>query len=109
MSDEWKGFVNIHLTEQDKKEVNGKLLTRVKAFDFLKEMAETGYKVSLTWSLDFETWIVALTGKDGPNKGLTMTQRHAKFETAVTALYYAHVMLTDGDWSKLPSTGNYNW
>lgn len=109
MSNGWKGFVNVELLAKDKAAIKKAVMKFEDAFNWLVDMAEQGYKVSIAYQPDYMTWVVSLTGKGAPNDGLTMTQRHADLYVAISALYYAHNNMLDGEWDKVPIQSGFDW
>lgn len=105
----WRGFINVDLNAADKKAVKKSIMSLEDSTNWLLDMAQNGYKFSVNFVLEGKTWIVSLTAKEGPNKGLTLTQRHADYFVAVAALYYSHTMKLMGDWEQAPKQLDFNW
>lgn len=96
--DKWRGFVNITLDESDKAAVKKQVFDAAAAFHYLVSLISEGYKVTLSQDRkNQDAILISATGREA-NQGLTMTQRHALPEVAVTAHYYAHVVKTNQEW-----------
>jgi hypothetical protein len=105
----WIGFSDVRLTDGDKAAIKAADWDDYKAALYLVGLAQEGYRCTLSWDEDNHCFVVSATGIDGnENVGLTMSQRHADFATAVCAHWYAHVEKTDRQWP-LPNQQTVDW
>ena len=95
---DWQGFVNIDLTRADKAKIKQEIPDSAEAIDWIQTLVLDGYRVSLSWYLDGECYVVSVTAKDGINVGLTFTMRHADLMVAIAAARFAHEVKTVRDW-----------
>lgn len=88
----WKGFVNVSLSQQERRTISDNLLGAEECFQFLMDVVEDGYKVSLSYSIPEDVHTVSLTGiyQGRPNAGLTMSMRHRDFDKALTAVKWCY-------------------
>ena len=109
----WQGFVNVYLGVAEKKKVKDFTLTDAQLLDFMTDVTELGYKLSVTWSRKGEFFTVTCYGQyeDGPNAGVAMSLRHRSLEVAITALN--HCLEEAGmasDWSeRYTSVSGHDW
>jgi len=87
----FRGFISVQLNAQEKKHVKDNLLTSEQVVDFIGSATFNGYKVSVSWSKEQDTYTATLYGNRWglSNAGLAMSFRHRDFITAITALYWA--------------------
>lgn len=107
-NDGWVGFSNVRLEQHHKKAIKAAKMTKDEALVWVAEMAEDGYKVTISHDFENGAFLVSLTGKEGENAGLTMTQRHADILTALKAAHYAHVEICAKVWPK-PGESQYSY
>jgi len=109
----WKAFVNVYLAPQEKEFVKKNLVSTEGCMDFLRDMAESGYKVSWSYAPGEGVHTVSLTGQyaQGPNPGLTMSLRHREYEVAITALAWcAQEEGMHSDWAeRFTTAGGDDW
>lgn len=109
-SNEWKGFVDVQLSEDDKARIAGDV--EGGEIDFWKVLAswiDEGYKLSISPDTAHNCVIATITSRlDGdPNFGYSLSARGPNAEGAVAALYYKdHVILEDGLWSLAETKSN---
>lgn len=95
-------FVRCELRSEDKK--SAKVWVEANTTEFgamLGDACASGYKYSLTFSPDHDTFTACFTGKeDHPYNGFkTLTARHKDWlVAAMTLLYKAQVMFKNGVW-----------
>lgn len=102
---DWKGFANIRLERADKKAVKkaAEDFGDDKLMQWIFEMSDDGYKISVSPDLENSAVVASLTGvvPDSENAGLTMTQRHSDVRVALLALRYAHESIAKrGPWEE---------
>lgn len=100
----WKGFVNVKLSQEEKKHIKANLLGEVAGYEFLMNVATAGYKCSISYSIPEDVFTASLTGRyqETPNGGITMSVRHRDLITALTALHFCHEEAGKlGEWSDL--------
>jgi hypothetical protein len=94
------GFVNIRLESHHKKEIKeeAQKIDDAGLFVWLCEMADDGYKFSLSPDEENGAMIATLVGSSciGDNMSLAMSQRHSDPRIAVVALRYAHKTIAGG-------------
>lgn len=101
----WRGFSDVILTEQAREAVKALEWDDNTAAAYIVELAQSGYRVTVSWSEKNHCFVISATGTEGENAGLTMTQRHADFAIAVCAHFFAHTQLTEGQWP-IPTSKN---
>lgn len=111
---EWKGFINIRLRDNHKKEIKKRAekTTAAELTQWLEAIQDDGYKVSLSRDYENDAFVVAMTGKEGtPNDGYCMTQRHRELIVAMCAVRYAHEELAQrGEWENAVEENDWdNW
>jgi hypothetical protein len=94
----WLGFVDVQLSDDQKRLLSGITLEPEDVFSFLEEMTEDGYKVSFSQDKAHSCFLAAATGQDpeNPNYGYTLVGRGPSLIGAVAALAYKHRDLCDG-------------
>jgi hypothetical protein len=113
-SNGWLGFVNIELTQADKKAIKAKKISAEELVAWLAVIvANGGYKFGFGHDGDRECYIATLTAKDHENLnyGYSMSQRHSDALIALKALYYAHEVKMEGNWASAPKQEQpqFNW
>ena len=95
----WVGFVNIELTEKEKKAVKQKMLTAELWYDWCETQVGNGYKITQSYDRERECFVVTMTchNQDLPNYGYSMSQRHRFLGVAIAALVYVHEEKTAAD------------
>lgn len=104
----FRGFVNVALKDHEKKQIKAQLLSAVDAYGFIAELADNGYKFSLTRSADEKTYTATAYCTDfrKHNAGLGLSMRHADSLTAVTALSWCFGLEGfDADWAAVWGAG----
>lgn len=109
----WRGFVNVRLSESEKKHVKGNLLAEENGYEFLMNAATDGYKCSISYSIPEDVYTVSLTGvyQEKANAGITMSMRHRDLIVALTALAFcADLTGKSQEWSDRYSlVGDDDW
>lgn len=93
-------FVDVKLTAEEREafaqwgERDGDLVRR------LQDMADSGYRVGVSWSGEQQAYVVSLTCRDpeSANSGLCMTSFAKTLVTALWLALYKHYVVTDGRW-----------
>lgn len=88
----WIGFVNVRMTQEEKKQVKENLLAEEAGLEFLMNAVTDGYKCSISYSIPEDVYTVSLTGvyQRKPNAGITMSIRHRDLIVALTALSFCY-------------------
>ena len=111
--EKWKGFVNVRLSQEEKKAIKDNLLSEEAGLEFLMNVATDGYKCSISYSIPEDVYTVSLTGqyRSKPNAGITMSLRHREMITALSALSWCHEEAGKfGEWSdRYAIVGDDNW
>jgi hypothetical protein len=71
--------------------------------DDIAALAHEGYKISISYNLEYSTFYFSVTGKDesGKNYLKVFTCRHDDLHKAIHTFFYAHTYLCQGDWAQL--------
>lgn len=101
----WQGFVDMHLTDEDRVALDG-YLARIgeDVWEHLETLVLDGYKVSITPVSDKSMVVVTLTGreKQNPNFGYSLTGRGPDLLGAMAAVLFKHVVVCEeGVWANL--------
>lgn len=88
----WQGFVNVKLSQEEKKAIKESLLSEEAGLEWLMNAATDGYKCSISYSIPEDVYTLSLTGqyREKPNSGITMSMRHREMIVALTALSFCH-------------------
>lgn len=110
----WVGFVNIDLTEAQKKQVkNSYIFTEERLFELIANLADDGYKVSVSWDFANNTYTASLTGicAGCANPGHTLTGRHSNLLVCLSVLFYKHFEVCEGGvWGQRGYVqGDFDW
>lgn len=86
----WKGFFNFYLEDGQKTAIKKLSMSGPTTVGRLQELADHGYKVSVSFSVDREAYFVSCTGgrNSGVNVGYTLTQAHADLAVAVACVWF---------------------
>lgn len=89
-------FVRCELSAEDKK--TAKLWIEDNTVDMgaiVHDTVASGYKLSCSFSSDFDTFTASLTGKpdESVNEYKTLTARHKEWITAVMTVMYKHTVM----------------
>lgn len=109
----WIGFMNVRMSQEEKKYCKENLLTEEAGYELLMNVATDGYKCSISYSIPEDVYTVSFTGQylGKPNAGITMSMRHRELIVALTALNFC--AMEDGksyEWSERFSVaGDDNW
>lgn len=106
-------FVTLKLTSQDKTKFDEWAKPNAgKIFKYLGELAEGGYKFSVSPDFNNACVIASLTGTDNSvdNGGLCMTSRAETIDEALLVMCYKHfVMANGGNWLDIAGQNSDNW
>lgn len=109
----WQGFFNVNLDTGQKEAIKKLPLGSVKTQERLEELAENGYKISVTWAVDKSAFFVSVTGthRNPHNEGWTMSQAHSEFNVAVACVWFVVSQMYDfGQWPvDSQEDGEYDW
>lgn len=98
----WLGFVEVPLSDDDKASLAQGHFEAEDAFSFLEELANDGYKVSISQDAKNSCYIASATGRhpDDPNNGYTLSGRGPDVLGSLAALAYKHITLCErGAWA----------
>ena len=96
-------FVQFNLGKTEREEIKASMMPAALAFDRLCEMIEDGYSFKLAWDARSSCMSAMMIGEftAEDNKGCIMSARHSDLLTAINALLYQHVVMSDvGPWDK---------
>lgn len=98
------GFVRVPLNKAEKAQVKKNLLKDAQILKEIVKAAESGYKVSISYSQDAGYYTFTLYGNhpDNPNAGYAASLRHSDLVVAISAM--AFVLQEQGyaaDWQDL--------
>lgn len=109
---EFKGFVNLRLSEDDK----GQILEAKRNVEIMMQdcgaLIYNGYKLSFNYDRYSGAQQVTLTctAPDDPNYGYAISARHPDLDTALATLLYKHYELANAIWSSVSDrTVDRNW
>lgn len=104
----WRGFVDIPLSPEEREEVQGMADSGVyDVFDLLQGLMEEGYKLSISPHKEGRSAIASLTGRlvECPNYGYTLSAWGPNMHGALVSLLYKHFQLCGaGVWAEQPHT-----
>lgn len=103
-NNDWKGFVNVPLSTTDTLDVLEHASGGRETDELLLELADDGYKVSVSPLRDGTGYCVSLTGRgeSNPNRGYTMTTFAGTPRRGILAAWYKVVVICEGEGWKLP-------
>jgi len=86
----WKGFFNYYLTEEEKGAIKKLGVKEPATIKRIGELADNGYKLSVTYSVDKRAYFVTCTGSANcpSNQGYSLTQAHADLSVAVACVWF---------------------
>jgi hypothetical protein len=93
-------FVDVKLSEDERKAFQAKRVDVVDASQALQSFADNGYRVGISWSGEQQAYTVSVTCRDAdsPNNGLCMTSFSKTLIQAVNLAWYKHVDVCRGIW-----------
>lgn len=93
-------FVDVKLTAEDRKAFLSWKDRGSDVVPVLQGLADTGYRVGVSWSGEQQAYTVSLTCRDAEsvNSGLCMTSFAKTLETAIWLAVYKHDVVTEGSW-----------
>lgn len=97
----WNGyFINVELTESDKKAVKEFEFDEVRVLEWLGTRCSEGFKFSLSLQEDGSSYLASLTDRREKAASFqgTLTGRGKTTELAITSLFYKDVVLLEGVW-----------
>lgn len=97
----WEGFAKVELSDSDKEAFGEWELIDEDVFVLMADLLNTGYKLTLSYSDQNNSYNAALTCKDiaSPNKGYTLSGYATSWYQALRVVLYKHVVVTGGNWS----------
>lgn len=98
----WKGFADVPLDAESKKLFRSLEYTDSETLDKLSDFVAEGYKVSISFRPEQNSFMAAATGvrQGSPNEGYTMTSFAANIDTAIQVMLFKHYELCGGDWTE---------
>jgi len=102
---EWKGFRDFKLTAEQLEGFGSFDTDDDDLMDLVQTTLVEGYKLTLTYSGQSDTYNCALTcnAEKHANQGYTMSAFAPSAYTALKLLMYKHHVLLESDWSKIPA------
>lgn len=108
VSGEWKGFVDLNLSDADKEHLQSWVVSdEWDGYGAIAELVERGYKLSLSPDPAHNCVVATVTGRveGNENLGYSMSARGPSVDGAVAALAYkVLVVLQGGAWEDNPAT-----
>lgn len=101
-ANDWKGFVNIPLTEDDIERIASDDWSCDDLWQAVSVLVENSYKLSFSPDFEHHCVIASITGRKGAdaNEGYSLSARGPDIDGALRALWYKHTVLCEGDsWS----------
>jgi hypothetical protein len=94
---DWKGFVEISLTSEEKERIADSAWEPADYLSFLSRVVDDGYKVSIVSDSFNQCVVASLTGRasDCMNPGLTLSARGPETAGAIRALAYKHIEICE--------------
>lgn len=107
----WGGYLNLRLTEEQKDQFEQYMLERAaEVCDRTDELLVVGFKISITFDAENDSYIASLTGALLPSMPDTLFCATARAETLARSwllLVFKHFEIADGDWDDyLPRTNS---
>lgn len=99
----WLGFVEVSLTAEDKEALQVAYATDGALLDFMQEVVDDGYKLSVSFDASHSCYVATLTGRGDtcPNNGLSLSGRGPSLGGSVACVAYKHVELCGrGKWAR---------
>jgi len=100
--DDFRGFIDIPLSEDDKASLAAANFEESDAFSFIEEMLEDGYKISISADPAHSSVIATAIGRgaDNQNDGYALSGRGPDVLGGLASLAYKHITLCDrGIWT----------
>lgn len=100
--DGWRGFVNVELSDSQKKAVKATLNKGAEQWARVIDLVMDGYKLTVSFDDRNTSFVFAMTCRDpnDDNRGLTLTARGGSLASAVAAWVYKHDEILKGRWDK---------
>lgn len=110
---EWTGFINVYLTATEKKKIKTNPLPDMALVEFMNNVTETGYKLSITYAEKggFHTATLYGQWQGMANAGYAMSCRHSDMVIALTALEHCYETAGEnGSWAeRFTTAGDNDW
>jgi hypothetical protein len=106
-SSDWKGFVDVKLTDEHRLQLDVWDIHDGDIFDGLATYGEGGYKFSLTYQKQQDSWVATYTGQDtaGKNAGYSVTAyAPTPYDAMRTLLFKVTVILPENWHDYTPDT-----
>jgi len=102
---DWKGFKDFKLTAEQLEGFGAFDTDDDDLMDLIQTVLAEGYKVTLTYNGQSDTYNCAMTcnAEKHKNQGYTMTAFAPTAYTAMKLLMYKHAVLLEADWDKIPA------
>ena len=102
---DWKGFKDFKLTAEQLEGFASFDVDDDDLMDLIQTVLAEGYKLTLTYNGQSDTYNCALTcnAEKHKNQGYTMSAFAHSAYTAMKLLMYKHAVLLEGDWDKIPA------
>lgn len=97
----WEGFAKVEMSDEDKEKFGEWELEDEDVFILMADLLNTGYKLTLSFSEQNNSYNAALTCKDksSTNSGYTMSAYATAWYQALRVLLYKHTVICGGDWT----------
>lgn len=104
----WVGFVDVELTPADKALCAQLSSDWDAVWADIEGLVEEGYKLSLSYDDAHTTWNASVTCRQvgSANKGYTLSGRGGTLARAVSAVWFKHFHVLEGDWSNRSVSGS---
>lgn len=98
----WVGYVNVHLTDKQAKEVKALAANLDALWDAMGIATVGGVKFTIGWDPTNECYVGTVLGHDhADNEGYAMSARSSNPHVALAGVYYKHaVVFSSGEWDK---------
>jgi len=102
---DWKGFKDFRLTAEQLEGFAAFDTDDDDLMDLLQTTLVEGYKLTLTYNGQSDTYNAAMTcnAEKHVNQGYTMSAFAPSAYSALKLLLYKHAVLLEGDWNKIPA------
>lgn len=105
---QWGGFVNIHMSEDDKRDFRlwqDQAVTEIGSL--IGDVVRSGITLSLTYDAQNWCYVCSLTGSGWLNSGFrqTLTSRGGTYQDSIELALYKHLVMAEEDWGQYKTNG----
>ncbi len=99
---QWHGYVNVHLTDKQSKEVKSLAANEDALWDAIGISTKEGVKYTIAWDTYNDCFVATVLGHDhADNEGYAMSTRSKAPLVSLAGCYYKHMVIFDGgEWDK---------